>query len=134
MCLQPSWSFHFNHLIKSSKMIINVTQMKKLLFPNVMYLQRLNILLYVKWMSSSFPKGNFNMSTIMGYAFLKNRESENPLYCDIYHKTGTNSFLSKSNLPIVAEIFNLLCILHDRFKWKIMQRHIKYFTTLNLTP
>ena len=56
------------------------------------------------------------MSTIMGYAFLKNRESGNPLYCDIYHKTGTNSFLSKSNLPIVAEIFNFLCILHDRFK------------------
>lgn len=134
MCLQPSWSIHFNHLIKSAEMIINATQMKKLLSPNVMYLQRLSILLYVKWMSSSFPESNVNMLTVMGYAFLKNRESGNSLYCDIYHKTGTNSLLSKSNLPFVAEIFNFLCTLHDRFKWKIMQRHIKYFTTLNLTP
>ena len=134
MYLQPSWSIHFNHYIKSAEMIINVAQMKKLLFPNLMYLQRLSILLYVKWMSSSFPKSNFNMFTIMGYTFLKNRESGNLLYCDIYHKTDTNSFFSKSNLPIVAEIFNFICILHDRFKWNIMQRHIKYFTTLNLTP
>ena len=56
------------------------------------------------------------MFTIMGYAFLKNRESVNLLYCDIYHKTDTDAFLSKSNLPIVAEIFNFICILHDRFK------------------
>lgn len=134
MYLQPSWSIHFNHHIKSAEMIINVTQMKKLFFPNLMYLQRLSILLYVKWMSSSFPKSNFNMFTITGYAFLESRESGNLLYCDIYHKTDTNSVLSKSNLPIVAEIFNFICILHDKFKWKIMQRHVKYFTTLNLTP
>lgn len=62
---------------------------EKLLSPNVMYLHRLSILLYVKWMSSLFPKSNFNMFTIMGYAFWKT-ESGNSLYCDIYHKTEHN--------------------------------------------
>lgn len=52
----------------------------------------------------------------------------------VYHKNHINSFPPKSNLHIVAEIFSFLCFLHDRFKWKIMQSHIKYFTTLNLTP
>lgn len=85
-------------------------------------------------MSFWFSKNTSGMFAAIDYAGLCNKDSRNLLWVNASHKwPSTHSFLNLTCLLLVRSPTSVF-FFHDRFRWKILQIHIKYFTALNLTP